>query len=102
MKAKSAKRRRLTRPAVRRRKISTTIGRENFAFLKALAERRGANLADAVDEVVERVRQAENRKLLEEQTTAYFASLPPDAEKEENEIGSAMSEAAGEIDFDRG
>ncbi len=90
------------RQAARRMKISTTIGRENFAFLQALAQRRGANLADAVDEVVERARRAENRKLLEEQTTAYFANLPQDGEAEESEIGASLSEAAGEVDFDRG
>ncbi len=92
----------MARAGARRRKISTTIGRENFAFLKALAARRGANLADAVDEVVERARAAENRRRLEQQTTAYFVNLSAEAEQEESEIGSWLNEAAGEIDFERG
>ncbi|MGH9795032.1 MAG: hypothetical protein ACRD5G_09685 [Candidatus Acidiferrales bacterium] len=87
---------------MRRKKISTTIGQENFAFLQALAARRGANLAAAVDEVVEHARRAENRKRLEEQTTAYFANLSAEAEREESELGSWMSEAAKEIDFEHG
>jgi hypothetical protein len=85
-----------------RRKISTTVAPETMSYLEDLIARGEAyNLAEAVDLVVERVRMFENRERLERDTIAYFEQLSPEALKEENELGAALSASAKGVDFDR-
>ena len=85
-----------------RRKISTTVAPETISCLEDLIARGEAyNLAEAVDLVVERLRVFENRDRLERDTIAYFEQLSPEALKEENELGAALSASAKGVDFDR-
>jgi hypothetical protein len=46
------------------------------------------------------MRRAENRARLERDTAAYFEGLSPEALREEQLLGDALSRMAGEIDFD--
>lgn len=87
---------------VARQKLSTTVAAENYEFLASAARREGTSLAAVVDQVIERVRRAENRRVLEAQTEAYFDRLSAEVLREENELAAALSEAAGEIDYERG
>lgn len=85
----------------RRPKISTTIAPENRAFLKSLVKRgKAANLAEAVDNLVEAARLAEKRKKLEDATAAYYASLSGKALQEEKELELAAGRVASVVDFD--
>ena len=85
----------------RRQKISTTIAPENEAFLKALVKRgKAANLSDAVDRTIAFARRAQERKRLEDQTAAYYASLSGEALKEEQDLELAIGYAASQVDFD--
>jgi hypothetical protein len=84
----------------KRKKISTTIAPEGYAFLQTLiASGRAHNLAEAVDLVLEEVRRADNRARLEQATTAYYDSLTHEEIEEENELGGLIS-ASNEINAD--
>ena len=70
--------------SVLRVKLSTTVSRDTHRYLKHLITTgRARTIAEAVDLVVRRVRQAESRARLERDTAAYFANLPADAADEE-------------------
>lgn len=47
-----------------------------------------------------RMTKAMRRKQLERATAAYFASLSPAELREENELGKALSEVAGRVNYD--
>jgi len=84
-----------------RRKISTTIAPENDAFLKSLIRRgKAATLAEAVDRAVSVARRAEARTRLEAATEAYFASMSPEEQEEENRLGEALAYEAGQVNYD--
>jgi Arc/MetJ-type ribon-helix-helix transcriptional regulator len=84
-----------------RRKVSTTISAEAYEFLRRLVESgRAATLAEAVDQVVQRARQTENRSRLEQATAAYFARLSPAAAQEEKKLGLALGQLGDEVRFD--
>ena len=85
-----------------RAKISTTIAPENYEYLTALV-RAGkiGSLAEAVDQAVEQLRRAENRRRLAKATADYFGSLSGDAFTEESLLAESLHEAARDIDFDR-
>lgn len=84
----------------KRKKISTTIAPEGYAFLQALiASGRAQNLAEAMDVVLDEIRRADNRQRLERATAAYYDSLTPADIEEENELGGAIS-ASDEIEAD--
>ncbi len=86
-----------------RHKISTTIAPESHAYLRRLvAAGKARNLAEALDLAVHRLRRAEQRRRLEEDTAAYFAGLSGDAPAEETEMETALDQSADEVDFDRG
>ena len=86
----------------RRKKLSTTIGSENYAFLRRLVRtRKAASLAEAVDRAVEQARMAENRARLARDTAAYFQRLSPGALADEATLEAALDHAAGELDFDQ-
>jgi len=85
----------------RRKKLSTTISAETHAYLRTLVRaHRVRNMAEAVDTAVAGMRRAENRARLEHDTAAYFEGLSPEALREEQLLGDALSGMAGEIDFD--
>jgi hypothetical protein len=85
-----------------RQKISTTVAPETLAYLEGLVAKGDAhNISDAIDLMVERLRSAENRERLEEETAAYFDRLSPEALAEEKELGTALARGARGIDFDR-
>jgi Arc/MetJ-type ribon-helix-helix transcriptional regulator len=84
-----------------RRKVSTTISPEAYEFLRRLVESgKAATLAEAVDQVVKRARQIENRSRLEQATAAYFARLSPAAAHEEKKLGLALGQSGDEVRFD--
>jgi hypothetical protein len=84
-----------------RLKLSTTISAGNFAFLQDLARRQATTLAAIVDQLIDRVRRAENRRRLEEQTATYYAQLGAAEQAEEQTLESALSQAGAEVDVER-
>jgi hypothetical protein len=85
----------------RRKKLSTTISPEGYAFLRSLIRSgRAESLAQAVDLALEEVRQIENRRRLEQATAEYYASASQEAIDEENSLATAFAATAGEIDID--
>jgi hypothetical protein len=89
------------RKATARKKISTTIGPENYAFLESLiASGKAQNWAEAMDLVLEEFRRADNRARLEQATTAYYEGANPEAIAEENELAAALSASVPDLLFD--
>ena len=87
---------------VQRKKLSTTIGARNYAYLRGMVEEgRAASVGEAVDKAVELARRLDNRASLERQTAAYFKGLTASAAAEEADLESALSAASQEIDFDQ-
>ena len=85
-----------------RQKLSTTIGPENYAYLRRLVKSgKVASVGEAVDKAVEMARRADNRARLENATAAYFAGLTTRAASEENALETALSDASEEMDFDQ-
>jgi hypothetical protein len=85
-----------------RQKISTTIDPETLAYLEQLIrDKRAGTLAEAIDLVVERLREFENRERLENDTAAYFANLTGEEAAEEQRLEAALSQSAAGIDVDR-
>ena len=85
----------------RRKKISTTISPEGYAFLRSLVRGgRARNLAEAVDLVLEEVRQSNGRESLERATAEYFKNRTVEEIAEDQALESALTGAAAEIDFD--
>jgi hypothetical protein len=83
----------------RRKKVSTTISPESYAFLRALIRSRKAeNLA--LDYVLDEMRRAENRARLEAATTAYYDSLTPEEIEEEDRLAASYASSAGDINLD--
>ena len=84
----------------RRKKLSTTISPEGYAFLRSLIRSgRAESLAQAVDLALEEVRCIENRQKLDRATSEYYNSLTDEEIREENELGAAIS-ASSDIDID--
>ncbi len=84
-----------------RPKLSTTIAKENYAYLESLVKSKKAkNLAEALDMGLARLRSMESRARLERDTAAYFANLPAKAAGEEARIEAALDVSADEVDFD--
>ncbi len=85
-----------------RQKLSTTVGPDNYAYLRRLVKTgRAASIGEAVDRAVELTRRAENRARLAQATAAYFKGLSPKAAAEEAALETALSDASGEMDFDQ-
>ena len=85
----------------RRKKLSTTISPEGYAFLRSLIRSgRAESLAQAVDFALEEVRQIENRRKLEQATAEYYANASQEAIDEENNLATSFAAGAGEIDID--
>ena len=86
----------------RRKKLSTTIGADNYAYLHHLVRAGQANsVGEAVDRAVERARRADNRARLARDTAAYFQGLSPEAAAEEARLEADLHQVAAEIDFDQ-
>jgi hypothetical protein len=85
-----------------RKKLSTTIGASNYAYLHNLVKAgRADSVAEAVDKAVEMARRLDDRASLERQTTAYFKGLTAQAAAEESNLEDALSAATQEMDFDQ-
>jgi hypothetical protein len=85
-----------------RKKLSTTIGARNFAYLYDMVKAgKAESVGEAVDKTVEIARKLENRATLERQTAAYFKGLTSKAAAEEADLENALSTASQEMDFDQ-
>jgi len=82
----------------RRRKLSTTISPEGYAFLRSLIRSgKAENLAQAVDLVLAEFRRIENRRMLEQATAGYYGQASQEAIDEENGLAAAFESTASEI-----
>ena len=91
-----------TSARINRQKISTTIAADTLAYLEQIIDSgEAANLAEAIDVAVRRLRAVENRERLERDTAAYFDSMPPEQLAEEERLAASLSQAARGIDVDR-
>ncbi|MGH9863424.1 MAG: hypothetical protein ACRD35_08380 [Candidatus Acidiferrales bacterium] len=89
------------RTGSRRQKLSTTISPDSHAFLEYMVKTgRAATMAEAVDWIVEKARQAENRARLERDTAAYFAGLSRRAARDEARLGKTLGQAVDEVNFE--
>jgi hypothetical protein len=87
---------------LQRKKLSTTIGASNFAYLHNMVKAgRAESVGQAVDKAVEIARKLDNRATLERQTTAYFKGLTSQAAAEETDLEDALSAASQEMNFDQ-
>lgn len=85
-----------------RAKLSTTVAPETYRYLTEMVESgRVQNLAEAVDQAVEQMRRAENRRRLARATSEYYESFSADEMAEERSLADSMSSAAGKVDFNR-
>ena len=85
-----------------RKKLSTTIGPDNYTYLHRLVKTgRAASVGEAVDKAVEIARRLDSRAKLERDTAAYFAGMTPAAAAREIALGNALGEASLEVDFDQ-
>lgn len=87
---------------VQRKKLSTTIGASNYAYLHSLLKAgRAGSVGEAVDRTVEIARRLEDRATLERQTAAYFKGLTSKAAAEEADLEDCLSTASQEMNFDQ-
>ena len=87
---------------LQRKKLSTTIGASNYAYLHSMVKAgRAESVGEAVVKAVEMARRLDNRATLERQTTAYFNGLNSKAAAEEADLDDALSTASQELDFDQ-
>jgi hypothetical protein len=85
-----------------REKLSTTVSAETHEFLQQMVDRgEVATLAEALDAVVARIRELENRRRLALATTQYFEQLGSKAASEEESLAQDLSTAAGTVDYDQ-
>lgn len=85
-----------------RKKLSTTIGASNYAYLYNMVKAgKAESVGQAVDKAVEIARRLENRATLERQTTAYFKGLTSKSAAEETDLEDALSAASQAMDFDQ-
>lgn len=84
-----------------RRKISTTVASETYAYLEGMVQAGAArNLAGALDVAMARLRRVENRMRLGLDTAVYFRGLSRQAAAEESRLENALDQSTSEIDFD--
>ena len=87
---------------LQRKKLSTTIGASNYAYLHKMVEAgRADSVGAAVDKAVEIARRLDSRATLERQTAAYFKGLTSKAAAQETDLENALSAASQEMDFDQ-
>ena len=84
-----------------RKKLSTTIGARNYAYLRGMVKAgKAGSVGEAVDKAVEVARKLDNRATLERRTAAYFKGLSAGAAAEEADLENALSAASQELGFD--
>ncbi len=84
------------------KKLPTTIGANNYAYLhKMVKAGRAESVGEAVDKAVEVARRLESRASLERQTAAYFKGLVGKAAAEETDLEAALSAVSQGMDFDQ-
>jgi hypothetical protein len=87
---------------LQRKKLSTTIGADSYAYLhKMVKAGKADSVGAAVDKAVEIARRIDNRAALERETAAYFKSLPSPVAAEEANLEDAVSAASLEMNFDQ-
>jgi hypothetical protein len=87
---------------LQRKKLSTTLGAGNYAYLHGLVKSgRAESVGQAVDKAVEIARKLDDRATLERQTAAYFKGLSSKAAAEEADLADSLSAASQEMDFDQ-
>jgi len=87
--------------AQRRIKLSTTISRESYTYLRRQrAAGKASSMGQAVDIALKRVRRIESRSRLERDTAAYFENLTGAAAREESRLGTALGAMTDEVDFE--
>jgi hypothetical protein len=87
---------------LQRKKLSTTIGANNYAWLHRMVKAgKAESVGAAVDQAVEIARRLANRSALERETAAYFKGLTSAAATEEADLEDAISAASQEMDFDQ-
>lgn len=85
-----------------RKKLSTTIDANSYAYLYKLVKAgKAESVGAAVDIAVEMARRLDDRATLERRTAAYFKGLPAKAAAEEADLEDALSAASEELDFDQ-
>ena len=85
-----------------RKKLSTTIRPDSFAYLHGLVKAgKAASVGEAVDKAVEIAGRFDNRVTLDRETSAYFNQLTQAAAAEEAVLARALSDASMEMDFDQ-
>ena len=85
-----------------RKKLSTTIGANNYAYLHRMVKAgKAESVGEAVDKAVEIARRLDSRATLERQTAAYFKGLPSKAAAEESDLEEALIAASQEMEFDQ-
>ena len=90
-------RNRVQRPG--RKKISTTVAAHTADFFDQLiASGQAATLAEAIDHTVNRLREQEFRRRLDEEATAYYDSLSDEERAEQKD----WAELAGRAFFEVG
>lgn len=87
---------------LQRKKLSTTIGANSFAYLHSMVKAgKAESVGQAVDKAVEMASRLDSRATLERQTAAYFKGLTAKAAAEEADLENALSAASQEMDFDQ-
>jgi hypothetical protein len=87
---------------LQRRKLSTTIGANSYAYLRNMVKAgKAESVGEAVDKAVEIARRLDNRATLERQTAAYFKGLTAEAAAEEADLEDVLSIASQEMDVDQ-
>jgi hypothetical protein len=87
---------------LQRKKLSTTIGADSYAYLhKMVKTGKAESVGAAVDKAVEIARRISNRAALERETAAYFQSLPSPVAAEEADLEDAVGAASQEMNFDQ-
>ena len=85
-----------------RKKLSTTVGANSYAYLHNMVKAgRAESVGAAVDRAVEIARRLENRAALDRQTAAYFKGLATKPAAEETDLEDALSAATQEMNFDQ-
>ena len=85
-----------------RKKLSTTVGAQNYSYLQKMVKTgKAESVGEAVDKAVEIARRLDNRAALDRETARYFARMEPGVAAEEADVESALSAASQEFDFDK-
>lgn len=83
-------------------KLSTTVSKDTYAFLKQMVESgEAATFADALDKAIDKLRRLENRNRLANATIRYFEQLGATTAAQENALAQDMMCSTGTINFNK-